>query len=48
MEISTRVSALSFVVLACYIIIFGFLWRTAAAQLAASDHPVGKAMAYIF
>jgi hypothetical protein len=41
-----RVSALDFVVVGCYVIIFGFLWRSLAAKLA--DKPIGKAMAYIF
>lgn len=46
MTLSTRVSAVGFLVVACYIIIFGFLWRAAASKLA--DHPVGKAMSVIF
>lgn len=48
MEISTRVSAVSFLILACYIVIFGFMWRSLAAYLAGKDHPIGKAMAYVY
>lgn len=48
MEISTRVSVVALVIFACYIIIFGFMWRSASAYLAGKDHPIGKAMAYIY
>lgn len=41
-----HVSFLSFVETACYIIIFGFLWRAFAAKW--SDRPIGQAMATIF
>lgn len=41
-----HVSALEFLTTACYIVIFGFLWRAAAA--AKSDTPLGKAMSTIF
>jgi hypothetical protein len=39
-------SVLGFLEFACYAIIFGFLWRMAAAHL--SDRPLGKAMATIY
>lgn len=41
-----HVSPVEFLSTACYLVIFGFLWRTLAAQLA--DKPWGQAMAYIF
>jgi len=41
-----RVGTIDFLTVACYIIIFGFLWRATAAAL--SDRSLGKAMAYIF
>jgi hypothetical protein len=37
-----------FVTFAAYLIIFGFLWRSLAAKLAANDNRLGKAMAYIY
>lgn len=41
-----HVSAVEFLTVAAYVVIFGFLWRTLAARWA--DKPVGAAMAYIF
>jgi len=38
-------SALNLLIVGAMVIIFTFLWRSAAAQL--SDHPVGKAMGVI-
>ncbi|MFK0150412.1 hypothetical protein ACIQUZ_35575 [Streptomyces griseus] len=43
---SVHVSPVEFLAVAAYLVIFGFMWRTAAAKL--SDTPVGKAMAYIY
>jgi hypothetical protein len=43
---SVHVSPVEMLAVAAYVIIFGFAWRTTAAKL--SDHPVGKAMAYIY
>jgi hypothetical protein len=43
-----EIGALDFMVVACYIIIFGFFWRFVSARLAANDSPVGKAMAWIY
>lgn len=39
-------SALNFLIVAAYIIIFGFMWRTLAAKW--SERPVGQGMAYVF
>lgn len=39
-------SALNFVIVSCFIIIFGMLWRAAAAKW--SERPIGQAMATIF
>jgi len=41
-----HVSPVEFLTTAAYLVIFGFLWRTAAARL--SDNKVGQAMAYIY
>lgn len=41
-----HISFLEFLTTAAYIIIFGFLWRAAAARWA--DKPIGKAMATIY
>lgn len=41
-----HVSPVEFLAIACYLVIFGFLWRTLAARLA--DKPIGQAMAYIY
>lgn len=41
-----HVAALDFLVTACYIIIFGFLWRSLSAKW--SDRPIGKAMGVIY
>ena len=41
-----HVSPVEFLAVACYLVIFGFLWRTLAARLA--DKPIGQAMAYIY
>lgn len=41
-----HVSFLEAVQIASVIVIFGFLWRTAAARW--SDTPVGQAMAFIY
>jgi len=38
-------SALDFLIFVAYSIIFGFIWRLAAARW--SDSPVGKAMAFV-
>lgn len=43
-----HVSAMSALIVFCYIIIFGLLWRTASAMLAEKGSPVGKAMGYIY
>lgn len=43
---SIRIGAVDFVVVAAYLIIFGFLWRSLAAKW--SERPIGKAMAYIY
>ena len=39
-------SALDFLVIAAYLIIFGFLWRYVSARYA--DKPLGQAMSTIF
>lgn len=41
-----HVSPVEFLTVACYVVIFGFLWRSLAARW--SDKPVGQAMAFIF
>lgn len=41
-----HISVLEFLTVAAYLIIFGFLWRSAAAAYA--DRPLGKAMATIY
>lgn len=41
-----HVSALSAVIIFCYLIIFGFIWRTLSMRFAES--PWGKAMAVIY
>lgn len=43
-------SALNFVVVGLFVIIFSFLWKMGAAQLVRrnSESPVGKAMAAIY
>ena len=41
-----HVGALDALVVFAYLLIFGFLWRTAAAKLA--DRPLGQAMAFIY
>jgi hypothetical protein len=41
-----HVSPVEFLTTACYVVIFGFLWRTLSARWA--DNSVGQAMAYIF
>lgn len=41
-----HVSPVEFLTTACYVVIFGFFWRTLAARW--SDNSVGQAMAYIF
>lgn len=38
-------SALDFLVVAAYVIIFGFVWRTLSARL--SDSPIGQGMSTI-
>lgn len=38
-------SALNFLIVAAFVVIFGFLWRSLAARLA--DTPTGQAMAFI-
>jgi hypothetical protein len=37
-----------FVSFAAMMIIFGFLWRSLSASLAAKDSKIGKAMAFIY
>lgn len=39
-------SALNFLIVSAYIIIFGFMWRALAARWA--DKPIGQAMAYAY
>lgn len=41
-----HVSPVEFLTVACYLVIFGFLWRSLAARW--SDKPVGQAMAFIY
>lgn len=41
-----HLSALDFLTTACYVIIFGFMWRALAAKWA--DRPLGQAMATIY
>lgn len=41
-----HVSPVEFLTVACYVVIFGFIWRTLAARWA--DNSVGQAMAFIF
>ncbi|MFI5534706.1 hypothetical protein ACIA8O_39850 [Kitasatospora sp. NPDC051853] len=41
-----HISPVEFLSTAAYVVIFGFLWRSAAAHW--SDNKVGQAMAYIF
>ncbi len=41
-----HVGTVEFFQTACYLIIFGFLWRSLAARLA--DTPWGKAMGFIY
>lgn len=41
-----HVSPVEFLTTACYVVIFGFLWRSLAARW--SDNSVGQGMAYIF
>lgn len=41
-----NVSTLSALIVFAYLIVFGFLWRTASALL--SDRPIGKAMGFIY
>lgn len=41
-----HVSPVEFVKFAAFAVIFGFLWRTAAAHW--SDNSVGQAMAFIY
>lgn len=41
-----HVSPVEFLTVACYLVIFGFFWRSLASRW--SDRPVGQAMAYIY
>lgn len=41
-----HVSPVDFLTTACYLIIFGFLWRSLAARW--SEKPIGQAMAFIY
>lgn len=41
-----HVSPVEFLTVACYVVIFGFLWRSLAARW--SDNAVGQGMAFIF
>lgn len=43
-----HISAVTFAVVALYVIIFGFLWRIAAAKLAEKGSPFGDAMGFIY
>lgn len=38
-------STLNFIVVGCFVVIFSFLWRAAAARM--SERPIGQAMASI-
>ncbi|WP_277752449.1 hypothetical protein [Streptomyces sp. GZWMJZ-114] len=41
-----HISPVEFLSTACYLVIFGFLWRSLAAKL--SDSKIGQAMAFIY
>ncbi len=41
-----HVSPVEFLAVACYLVIFGFLWRSLAARW--SENGVGQAMAFIY
>lgn len=41
-----HVSPVEFAAVACYLVIFGFLWRSLAARW--SDNAVGQAMSFIY
>ncbi|MFD7908344.1 hypothetical protein ACFV4G_39650 [Kitasatospora sp. NPDC059747] len=41
-----HISPVEFVQTACYVVIFGFMWRSLAAHW--SDNKVGQAMAFIY
>lgn len=41
-----HISPVEFLAVACYLVIFGFFWRTLAARW--SENPVGKAMAFVY
>lgn len=41
-----QVSWLAFLEFVCYMMIFGFMWRTLSIKL--SEKPIGKAMSYIY
>jgi len=43
-----HVSTMTAIIVFCYIVIFGLLWRGASAALVAKGSPVGKAMAFIY
>lgn len=46
MRPAITVGVVEFVVVACYVLIFTFLWRALAATLA--DKPIGRAMAAVY
>jgi hypothetical protein len=46
MRPAITVGVVEFAVVALYVLIFTFLWRTAAAALA--DQPIGRAMAAVY
>lgn len=41
-----HVSPVEFLTTVCYLVIFGFLWRSLSARW--SDKPMGQAMAFIY
>lgn len=41
-----HVSPVEFLTTACYLVIFGFLWRSLSARW--SEKPIGQAMAFIY
>lgn len=46
MSSHVHISALSFLIVALYVIIFGIIWRTVSARFSESN--IGKAMSTIF
>ena len=41
-----HVSPVEFLTTACFIVLFGFFWRSLSARW--SDKPIGQAMAFIY